>query len=235
MTKTLLAILLLSCVAASAQVRYRYVTNQLFDIDRSKLWHDYKIEVESIEPGFIVTGRSFQYGTNFKTGYLVKDPSQRVYGTNVYVLNVAKGLSAGDEFHFRAMPFGHTNHANATRVILNMGSESLPYAPAAAKRGAPKVEPLISNELIEVAIEKGGNDEYGTTITGKLTNKGGKAFTGLGIRFGIYDAEDNKVGEAFDFLGTLSPNESWKFKATAFKKGEKYRLNQVTSHQGRLD
>jgi hypothetical protein len=223
------------------QSNYRIVTNQLFDISRSKAWRNYQIEITSTNLGWIA-GVEFRNGTNWRTGYLTKDRNDRIIVTNVFVLNApGPQPSIGSEYNFKAIVIGVTNFLGANHQILDCGtipsqtSASTTNAPAEAKNTESK--PWVSNEWIEVTTDSGKTDrDGGMTITGKLTSKASKkTLAGLSIRFNIYDDAGNKIGQAHDYIGSLEPGETWKFKATTLSEVGSYSLDRVTSNQGRLD
>lgn len=223
------------------QSNFRMVTNQLFDISRSKAWRNYQMEVTSTNSGWIA-GVEFRYGTNWRTGYLTRDRNERVIVTNVFVLNAPiPRPSTGDEYKFKAIAIGVTNFLGTSHQILDCGTTPVqPSAPASTtaeeKIKESESKQWVSSEWIEVTTDSGKADRYGgMTIAGKLTSKASKkTLTGLSIRFNIYDAAGDKIGQAYDHIGSLDPGEIWKFKATTLSEVGSYSLDRVTCNQGKL-
>jgi hypothetical protein len=69
-------------------------------------------------------------------------------------------------------------------------------------------------------------------ITGVIMNNTSRPLRSMIVRFGIYDDNDNKIGEAADLIGEIDAGGTWKFEASG-KRG-KYSLDGITCDHGRL-
>ena len=108
-----------------------------------------------------------------------------------------------------------------------------------AKLKAAEVEkskPLVLNEWIEASPASTRRDESGClVITGKIRSLASShTLKRISVQFDIFDSEDNKVGTANDYISTLEPGATWKYEATTFSKGGRYRLGSITCSDGRL-
>jgi len=67
-------------------------------------------------------------------------------------------------------------------------------------------------------------------ITGIIQNLSGVALHGVSVNFSFFDDDGNKVDDAMDFIQTLAPDDTWKFKVSSLKDNcKKYRLDRITS------
>lgn len=99
----------------------------------------------------------------------------------------------------------------------------------AAESPAPPMPPMVT--LSDLTQVKG---EYHLYITGVIKNNCDLPLRSLTILFSVYDLDDHKVGEASDWIGSLGPGESWKFKADSSVPDGIARLDGIGCDNGRL-
>lgn len=75
-------------------------------------------------------------------------------------------------------------------------------------------------------------DEYGyITIGGKIKNVSGATYRYVSVRYNLYDAQGNRIGDAMTNVLGLGAGESWRFSATSMQTGAKqYSLGDVTCY-----
>lgn len=85
--------------------------------------------------------------------------------------------------------------------------------PTPRKPGDPTQ--LMGHKIINA---ESGRMQY---VVGLVKNHTGKRFFDVEIFFDLLDEKGKKVGEAKDYVGILSPNSQWEFKATVYNRGVK--------------
>lgn len=66
------------------------------------------------------------------------------------------------------------------------------------------------------AGDKFVQEAYSANMSGYVMNCSDKRTGLVSVRFDVYDKSGNKVGTANDFIDSIGPWESWKFKASYF-------------------
>lgn len=83
--------------------------------------------------------------------------------------------------------------------------------PTPRKGGEPAQ--LMGHKVINAAS---GKMQY---VVGLVKNHTGKRYFDVEIFFDLLDDKGKKIGEAKDYLGSLSPNGTWEFRATIYDRG----------------
>lgn len=73
-------------------------------------------------------------------------------------------------------------------------------------------------------------DDYTTYAVGKITNNTSRTMNYMQVEIGLYDADGNVVGSAFDNVNNIGPGETWSFKALIWDTSgvATFRVNGVT-------
>lgn len=102
-------------------------------------------------------------------------------------------------------------------LVLERPQTSSNYVP-------PEPEP----STVLVSDLRGRETSFGNlAITGKLLNQTSRELRGISVQFDLLDVQQNKVGEASDYISRLQSGETWKFSAVCFQKAKAYRLQGV--------
>ena len=69
-------------------------------------------------------------------------------------------------------------------------------------------------------------------VTGKIRNLSSRQRFGVKVEFGLFDTNENAVGQATDYQAVLEPNGDWRFKAMVMdSKAVSARLNSIIEDQ----
>ena len=85
--------------------------------------------------------------------------------------------------------------------------------PTPRKAGEPTQ--LMGHKIINA---QSGKMQY---VVGLVKNHTGKRYFDVEVFFDLLDEKGRKIGEAKDYLGSLSANGTWEFKATIYNRGAK--------------
>ena len=92
--------------------------------------------------------------------------------------------------------------------------------PTPRKKGDPTQ--VMGHKIIKA---ESGKMEY---VVGIVKNHTGKRFFDVEVLFDLLNDKGRKIGEAKDYVGILSPNESWEFKCTIFvREAKTAKLNRI--------
>jgi endogenous inhibitor of DNA gyrase (YacG/DUF329 family) len=83
--------------------------------------------------------------------------------------------------------------------------------PTPRKAGEPTQ--LMGHKILDAKL---GKMQY---VVGLLKNHTGKRYFDVEIFFDLLDEKGKKIGEAKDYVGSLSGQETWEFKATIYNRG----------------
>lgn len=85
----------------------------------------------------------------------------------------------------------------------------------------------VKNAQTKIQIIEENTDKYGN-ITGVAKNVSNQTIRYIRISTNFYDKDGNKLEEVGDSIGSLEPNQTWKFSISSFKgpaKHDKLKIN----------